>query len=78
MNAPRMVTCVNASDGEDEYLVEPEPGAVCRHEYCLFVDGIRRSFATQRASAYSAADIEEMRADRELMRDEFHGRDVQP
>lgn len=73
MSEPKPVTCINASNGEDDY-VAPEYGAVCRHDYCLWVHSIGQQYRATRASVYTKEELDEMHSDRELMRDEFHVR----
>ena len=52
----------------------PESGE-CRHDHCIEAAQFRREFYAQQRYGVSAQEREEIMADTELFRDEFHGRD---
>jgi len=69
---PECGACGATPDEYEEW--RPNDGK-CSHDSCIEVDGYRREFALRRPTM-SREEREEIEADTELMRDEFHGRDL--
>ena len=74
------VTCIYPDDQFEEGGEPPEgfdewrSSPTCSHGYCVEADDALRIWQGQRQARLSQAEREEVRADHELMADEFHGR----
>ena len=61
-------------EGFDEWR---DPSGLCEHEWCAEGNRIGRLHRTSRRDHMTADDIEALKADRELIADEYHGLWVQ-